>query len=120
MTAAHTPGPWYSGQLRDVGTIPGCDIGAMNNSNVAIALHQSGERERGESIANAQLIAAAPDLLAALEEMTIVECPECGGSGHRPYDKHNACRACAGCGEIARGAWPPHVRAAVAKAKGGA
>jgi hypothetical protein len=45
----------------------GCDISAENGANVALALHQAGDRKVAETVANARLIAAAPDLLDALE-----------------------------------------------------
>lgn len=61
--AAHTPGPWLcSGTSvsnpqanRPNATI--CDVSGWGN------------RDEAEQIANARLIAAAPDLLAALEDM---------------------------------------------------
>lgn len=67
--SAHTPGPWFAAALRRHGANPkmdGCDIGAANGANVAIALHQDSDREPRETIANAHLIAAAPELLDAL------------------------------------------------------
>lgn len=65
----HTRGPWHAGNIRIQGAgaqFYGCDVGAKNGSNVAIVLHQSTDREASETIANARLIAAAPDLLEAL------------------------------------------------------
>lgn len=69
--SAHTPGPWFAADLRTNGADPskdGCDIGAGNGSNIAIVLHQSGDREARETIANALLIANAPDMLEAVGE----------------------------------------------------
>jgi hypothetical protein len=69
-----TPGPWFASPLRTQGANPkmdGCDIGAENGANVAIVLHQAGDREPSETIANANLIAAVPDLLAATVEVAI-------------------------------------------------
>lgn len=68
MRATHTPGPWYAAGLRTQGnpSSNGCDIGAANGANVALAIHQSTDRDASETIANARLIAAAPDLLAAV------------------------------------------------------
>ena len=72
MNTRHTPGPWFATALRKQGADPskdGCDIGADNGSNVAIALHQASDRTDSETVANARMIAAAPDLLAALQAL---------------------------------------------------
>jgi hypothetical protein len=70
MGAQHTPGPWFAADLRTQGAnrkMDGCDIGAANGANVALALHQASDRESNETIANARLIAAGPELLAAAQ-----------------------------------------------------
>ncbi len=65
MSAQHTPGPWFVAHLPDgqgswVACDPdGCGIHA-DGSYMAVCVSPIGE-------ANARLIAAAPDLLAALE-----------------------------------------------------
>lgn len=64
-----TPGPWHCGTFRETGNAPGIDIGAANNSNIALAHHDSSDRESYETKANARLIAAAPDLLEALNDI---------------------------------------------------
>ena len=72
MSAKHTPGPWHASAIRTHGidaSKNGCDIGAENGANVAIALHQPEDREQAETIANAKLIAAAPRLLRSLQEV---------------------------------------------------
>ncbi len=77
MSAAHTSGPWFAAALRTHGANPkmdGCDIGAENGANVALVLHQSGDRSEAETIANARIIAAAPALLEAC--LAIVEWDE--------------------------------------------
>lgn len=61
MTTQHTPGPWNVGQ----------DSTAIEASGAIIArtFHWANQYTPiHESYANAKLIAAAPDLLAALEE----------------------------------------------------
>lgn len=61
----HTPGPWYF----DPEHRPhhyGCNVGAETGE--CIATVAPGENGDSETIANARLIAAAPDLLAACEE----------------------------------------------------
>jgi hypothetical protein len=70
MTATHTPGPWsirtretFIGAVVDHVTSPHGPIARMPNGSILM------ERQRDEVVdaANAHLIAAAPDLLAALE-----------------------------------------------------
>ncbi len=64
MTTKHTPGPW---EVFD--TI--C-IGVMSTPRECDVAHCSGHdsgRSRDEELANARLIAAAPDLLTALERI---------------------------------------------------
>lgn len=63
---AFTPGPWTAGQFRDCSFADGFDIGAANNSNVALVHFDARDHELREARANAHLIAAAPDLYAAL------------------------------------------------------
>jgi len=64
--ASHTPGPWSNERIWDT---PECRIHARING-VPMALAEAYTmRNAGEKEANARLIAAAPDLLAALKEM---------------------------------------------------
>lgn len=68
MTTKHTPGPW----ARDTGSGFGCDVRAENGRKVAATWGiNNGDPNRpayrAECDANARLIAAAPELLAALE-----------------------------------------------------
>lgn len=75
MNTKHTPGPWHAADIRLRGHNPkmdGCDIGAANGANVALAFHQPHDREIQETIANARLIAAAPELLEALKSALAV------------------------------------------------
>lgn len=70
MTTSHTPGPW----VRDSGSGFGCDVRAKNGRKVAATWGiNNGDPHRpayrAECDANARLIAAAPDLLEALEGM---------------------------------------------------
>jgi hypothetical protein len=58
MTTAHTPGPWH------IGMKPGPMIYGSDSSQVADL--RGDLLDRGEAQANARLIAAAPDLLAAI------------------------------------------------------
>ena len=66
MSAAkHTPGPWRPARSRDYGWL-------VNAATGCVALARSGSVEARDDAteANARLIAAAPDLLAALKEAT--------------------------------------------------
>ena len=77
----HTPGPWraYIGRKQADGSKPkssGTVWTKENNILIASSLHS----DDGERAANARLIAAAPDLVAALKNL--VEAVE---SGRWPY-----------------------------------
>lgn len=60
----HTPGPW---RVSDTGIDVVCDPDARPLPVVACQ-HVTG-KDNGEATANARLIAAAPDMLAALERI---------------------------------------------------
>ena len=60
MNAQHTPGPWKFGGWGS------CGIFAHDGKQVA-RVRSTCQMYDGESTANAQLLASAPDLLAALE-----------------------------------------------------
>lgn len=110
ITPAHTAGPWkaignpYSDKARDIVSPEGDRIAAVNGA----AFDNS-----SEVAANARLIAAAPDLLAALESLLASDLiewfppsPNTGGLG----DWTDALKA--------KGAPVLAARAAIAKAKG--
>lgn len=59
---SHTPGPWEISKLATPDYAPEFAIYAGPGPKVAIVTH-------GNSEANAKLIAAAPDLLAALQDL---------------------------------------------------
>ncbi len=59
---SHTPGPW---RVAGITTPTGNDIGIRGQTDTVIALALAGPNR--EPDANARLIAAAPDLLAACE-----------------------------------------------------
>lgn len=61
QTAQHTPGPWH------LGTRPGPIVYGPQGEQVA-NMHVA-MLEQGEHKANARLIAAAPDMLLALENL---------------------------------------------------
>lgn len=57
----HTPGPWHSGTVPHI-------VYDMGGWAVCNTITYHGKHEKGEDEANARLIAAAPDLLAALHD----------------------------------------------------
>ena len=63
MSAAHTPGPW---KYMKRGLLVKADESAI----IARVLFASGKRRTDVDRANARLIAAAPELLAALKRAT--------------------------------------------------
>jgi histidinol-phosphate/aromatic aminotransferase/cobyric acid decarboxylase-like protein len=62
--SAHTPGPWHR-NIPAEGKYP--TVFAGRNQHVAVASQQ---KDSAETEANISLIAAAPDLLAALQRAT--------------------------------------------------
>jgi hypothetical protein len=61
--AAHTPGPWNCNRS----SASGYDIVCSENSPTDVCVISRRDKTTGEIDANARLIAAAPELLAALE-----------------------------------------------------
>lgn len=57
MTTQHTPGPWNA---------RGLDVRKKNALICVLGIEAGIKQEENEQLANARLIAAAPDLLAAL------------------------------------------------------
>lgn len=114
--AGHTPGPWRVGETFGAIVSDSPVSGIRGSDNV----EAYGGHLIAESVAqqNRALIAAAPELLAALQDFEIEECPSCNGTGkEHGTDEHNGCHRCGGAGEVLRGGWPAHVRAAIAKAQ---
>ena len=71
MSPSHTPGPWHVGAHGEIGTDESCIAIPCDKVREHIIIARSvsskiGWRERN---ANTRLIAAAPDLLAALEAL---------------------------------------------------
>ena len=98
MSANHTPGPWFPTKVSDYNQI--ARIGRAWNISTMLPLADFGDVD-----ADARLIAAAPEMLAALQAVLAeIEGP------NRPYSTDS---------------WLPshladQVRAAIAKVKGGA
>lgn len=73
--AQHTPGPWYIGEQIAINCVPG-DVPAYwgignGKAHIARAVN-TGCVPGDQALANARLIAAAPDLLAALQAVKIM------------------------------------------------
>lgn len=66
----HTPGPWAATRWQLFEPLCGVQIAVSANDRRAIALTGlEGDKDEAESRANARLIAAAPELLAALKQI---------------------------------------------------
>lgn len=110
MTEQHTPGPW-STDLTDKEYFNEQQplITAANGRCVAEVL-DLGMRHDEESVANGRLIAAAPELLAALQMITpLTHYPTCSGLNF--LTNSSECEEHCTCGSAL-------ARAAIAKAKG--
>ncbi len=68
-TTKHTPGPWEVVDIGGVAIGVGIDEGGNCFRMIGNTLTKNDPREIDEINANARLISAAPDLLAACEEM---------------------------------------------------
>ena len=83
----YTPGPWTADSLNCVWRggpdINGVLVANCNNSKMPTAAHPE------QATANARLIAAAPDLLAALQELVAEE----DGDFHNSTEGFNMARA---------------------------
>jgi len=104
MTAKHTPGPWtpeFGEAYRVRAQQDGGQVAIMTNLKGRDGL--AGRRNGDEVAANARLIAAAPELLAALQEVTMVLDALLNVRGNEPDQDSISGRA----------------RAAIAKATGG-
>ena len=99
MSAQHTPGPWVVGNLdkNDQRLVRG------EHFEIATCWHHCVGSIEKEMEANARLIAAAPELLEALEQV-LIEYDEVDLADHEPQSFTSAIN---------------EARAAIAKAKGG-
>lgn len=111
MKTTHSPLPWkIDHNMVGIGGVKVAGVEGVANCGI-------------QGDANAALIVRAvnahAELVAALEGITIAECPACSGTGKEDgrFDD-DACPRCGGCGEILRGGWPADIRAAIAIAKG--
>ena len=84
MTCTHTPGPWHTAHHAD-DTVEGLHV-VHDVTGLPVA-RMGGFTTRRNCEANARLIAAAPDLLAALTELEQLV------TAHIPDECDNWCRA---------------------------
>jgi len=90
MKAKHTPGPWRCDdevEMDDVKPRSSFSVGFAAGSWADLTYSQ----KRDAWAANAALIAAAPDLLAALK--ALVDSPRCPGRFFRDVDRCARCQA---------------------------
>ena len=85
----HTPGPWA---MPDSGQGRISKVGVNGGWDGMIATADCGDyaRSRSEGLANARLIAAAPELLEALKDMLDGHEDACTGYGEGAADKARA------------------------------
>ncbi len=96
MKTNHTPGPWIAGEVNGSGSHRVFSTNDPNNQLYCAVETGWGVDPRAVAAANARLIAAAPDLLAAMEEAA-----RPGGLSQDEFKR-----------------WLPRACAAIAKAKG--
>lgn len=70
--SAHTPGPWEAGRPGH-GSIYAAYSNDATGSIIAMCQHDLVVRSHGEMVANAHLIAAAPDLLEAVKAFILAD-----------------------------------------------
>jgi hypothetical protein len=122
-----TPGPWWFSEASN----GNYDIGQGDYALATTVPMWNGlgysERQEGQDVANARLIAAAPELLAACEALIASKCSGCAGEGTRYGDvmdndgietlQETTCGTCGGSGVDIEDTLLL-VRVAIAKAKG--
>lgn len=80
MSTQHTPGPWHVSKASPTRVI---ESGPRGNSIAKMGLNL-GVCSQGEAESNARLIAAAPELLEALQEMINCYADELPNGKERP------------------------------------
>jgi hypothetical protein len=69
-TRNHTPGPWiFDAQNSGINSDPGWGLLNADGESLGITVHWDRRSSTDTAYANARLIAAAPDLLAALQRL---------------------------------------------------
>lgn len=70
MSTKHTPGPWIVHKLRGISGHPGKSQWGLYGEGGLIALIENAAKTNVEINASARLIAAAPELLEALQKIS--------------------------------------------------
>lgn len=90
MSAKHTPGPWRLVEMGSYSVTCDADaydmVGVGLNDGYPLAITVSRNPIMGRAESNAHLIAAAPDLLAALRQMVV----NSENDGHSYRDCHRS------------------------------
>ncbi len=88
MTDKHTPGPWRAEDHGEVQSHRGRMVTIRDQRNIHVATVDGLDASvRGQELANARLIAAAPELLEALEQL--LEERFTPQAGHNEYKLHS-------------------------------
>jgi uncharacterized alpha-E superfamily protein len=83
MSAAYTPGPWRISGVRQGHSV---DLETSESEAISVGVSDDAEND-DQAMANARLIAAAPELLHALEEcVRVIELMPWGSDVHRRAD----------------------------------
>lgn len=120
-TAAHTEGPWSVENVEygDEITSDLCILGPSPSFRAIASVSRcfQGERIQTMEVANARLIAAAPCLLVALQDLlSITPGADCEDFHHAPKDRHSADESCPVWNRYAKALID--ARAAIARATG--
>ena len=83
MTLKHTPGPWATDVHGFIYAAPDSELPERPNQGASIVVAKVLKHSSGRPIANARLISAAPDLLAALQRL-VASCRDRNGALLRP------------------------------------
>jgi hypothetical protein len=115
----HTPGPWYVSSKNQIASEA---ESVKHGGTIAYVDDVSAHFTDDESAANARLIAAAPELLEALKERSAIAeaALTAAHAGVVDLDRIFACAESILGRAIHRATSYPKVRAAIAKAEGGA
>jgi hypothetical protein len=92
-----TPAPWFP-RVAKVPSLSGeqlhiAVVQASNTSHIIAVLGLAGAPDEAESLANSHIVAAAPELLAALEELTMYVENICLGESQQSKDCQLLARA---------------------------
>src|SRR3546814_17259688 len=115
MSAHHTPGPWKAVtdpfRFNTLSTVVGGGHAekGLQSAMRAMIVEVGGYAHWQEQEANARLIAAAPDMLAALNTLKYAGCPQCSGDcgAANPPVSSEGRRGGKGGGRTGQSRWAP-------------